>query len=313
MPVQNIVGKVAQSKQTLVGSVHSLQAVIETDAGQRVVCLWRGSSSIKLITDKRYRFTGSVRLVKGRQVMLNPQHKVLPAVAVAAPLAASVITPHIATQSAAEPQLKPIRRVGKVVKRTATAVALGFVGLLVLGGIVGPSSDASLKSKDTTANASSLVQPADNTDTDSAKTTSPVAPPETPDDCDVKTIPFATTTKNDASLPLGQTKLSPAGSNGQDKVCYVHGRNQSPTTTHVTMAIDQVKLVGTYVAPKPAPAPSYQPCNGYINVDGNCIPSPSTTGGTVGGYSPSYTCVDGTYSYAQHAQGACSHHGGILR
>jgi hypothetical protein len=51
--------------------------------------------------------------------------------------------------------------------------------------------------------------------------------------------------------------------------------------------------------------------DGYTNVDGNYVPSPNYTGGTVGGYSPTYTCADGTYSYAQHSQGACSHHGGI--
>jgi hypothetical protein len=51
--------------------------------------------------------------------------------------------------------------------------------------------------------------------------------------------------------------------------------------------------------------------DGYTNVDGNYVPSPNTSGETIGGYSPTYTCSDGTYSYAQHSQGACSHHGGL--
>lgn len=61
------------------------------------------------------------------------------------------------------------------------------------------------------------------------------------------------------------------------------------------------------------PTPDYNNAtyNGYTNVDGDYIPSPNYSGNTIGGYSPTYTCVDGTYSYAQHSQGACSHHGGI--
>jgi hypothetical protein len=51
--------------------------------------------------------------------------------------------------------------------------------------------------------------------------------------------------------------------------------------------------------------------DGYYNVDGNYVPSPNYSGETMGGYSPSFVCNDGTYSYAQHSQGACSYHGGI--
>ncbi len=51
--------------------------------------------------------------------------------------------------------------------------------------------------------------------------------------------------------------------------------------------------------------------DGYTNVDGNYIPSPSYSGNTIGGYSPRYTCSGGSYSYAQHRQGACSYHGGV--
>jgi hypothetical protein len=59
--------------------------------------------------------------------------------------------------------------------------------------------------------------------------------------------------------------------------------------------------------PTPAPAPS-APCDGYINVDGNCIASPSSNpaGATA-------QCNDGTYSYSQHRSGTCSRHGGVGR
>jgi hypothetical protein len=56
--------------------------------------------------------------------------------------------------------------------------------------------------------------------------------------------------------------------------------------------------------------PSYD-YSGYYNVDDNYIPSPNYSGDTIGGYSPTYTCADGSYSYAQHGQGACSYHGGV--
>jgi cytoskeletal protein RodZ len=51
--------------------------------------------------------------------------------------------------------------------------------------------------------------------------------------------------------------------------------------------------------------------SGYYNVDGNYVPSPNDTGDTINGYSPTFVCMDGTYSYAQHSQGACSYHDGI--
>lgn len=47
----------------------------------------------------------------------------------------------------------------------------------------------------------------------------------------------------------------------------------------------------------------------YVNVDGNCISGPV--------YAPSVPvgasarCRDGTYSFSQHRQGTCSHHGGV--
>ncbi len=49
--------------------------------------------------------------------------------------------------------------------------------------------------------------------------------------------------------------------------------------------------------------------NYYINSDGNSVHSPA--------YAPSIPigasakCRDGTYSFSQHRQGTCSHHGGV--
>jgi hypothetical protein len=47
-------------------------------------------------------------------------------------------------------------------------------------------------------------------------------------------------------------------------------------------------------------------CGGYINVDGNCVPSPDHTRSNL-------PDRDGTYSHSQHKQGSGSWHGGTGR
>ena len=62
--------------------------------------------------------------------------------------------------------------------------------------------------------------------------------------------------------------------------------------------------------PKPPPATRSASCaGGYINVDGNCIPSPSKEPSASQG--PTARCNDGMYSHSQHHQGTCSSHGGV--
>ena len=46
----------------------------------------------------------------------------------------------------------------------------------------------------------------------------------------------------------------------------------------------------------------------YKNVDGNCIKSPGSNSNGA-----SAKCRDGSYSYSQHRQGTCSHHGGVAQ
>lgn len=49
----------------------------------------------------------------------------------------------------------------------------------------------------------------------------------------------------------------------------------------------------------------------YTNVDGQVIHSPANL---IGGGVPqgaTAKCLDGTYSFSQHHQGTCSHHGGV--
>lgn len=47
----------------------------------------------------------------------------------------------------------------------------------------------------------------------------------------------------------------------------------------------------------------------YRNMDGNCIPRPAPA--PVAPQGATARCVDGTFSYSQHRQGTCSHHGGV--
>jgi hypothetical protein len=47
----------------------------------------------------------------------------------------------------------------------------------------------------------------------------------------------------------------------------------------------------------------------YVNVDGVRVPSPVFSDTKPAG--PSARCGDGSYSFSQHRQGTCSHHGGV--
>jgi Protein of unknown function (DUF3761) len=51
---------------------------------------------------------------------------------------------------------------------------------------------------------------------------------------------------------------------------------------------------------------------GYVNVDGEWVPSPSSNPNLEpGGPGPSAICADGTYSYSRNRSGTCSWHGGV--
>lgn len=47
----------------------------------------------------------------------------------------------------------------------------------------------------------------------------------------------------------------------------------------------------------------------YRNVDGNCVQRP--TAAAVPPVGATAQCADGNYSFSQHRQGTCSHHGGV--
>jgi hypothetical protein len=49
----------------------------------------------------------------------------------------------------------------------------------------------------------------------------------------------------------------------------------------------------------------------YRNSDGNCVHRPEQAPAQPAGATAQ--CEDGTYSFSQHRQGTCSHHGGVAR
>lgn len=90
-----------------------------------------------------------------------------------------------------------------------------------------------------------------------------------------------------------------------DAVCRVaNGPRPKPTQKP---APNPTQLTG------PSATPQTQLTNDrhYTNSDGNQIHSPSyTTNGAIPA-GASAQCADGTYSFSQHHQGTCSHHGGV--
>lgn len=193
-----------------------------------------------------------------------------------------------------------------------------LLAIFILIGITAPPSSADQQSSSQSQQTSSSQS-------------KPQAPqPVTKEVTETSVVPFTTQTQNDSSLAQGQTSIAQQGVNGQKttvyEVTYVNGQETSRTTksdTVTTQPITQIVNNGTYVAPAPAPAPTPQPQaatpapspaspspsgDGYTNVDGNYINSPSSNpaGATA-------LCNDGTYSYSQHHSGTCSYHGGVAQ
>lgn len=130
---------------------------------------------------------------------------------------------------------------------------------------------------------------------------------------ETEAIPYDTVTREDASLAKGSSRVEVEGVDGERidtyEVTYKDGVELSRKIVSSEVAkpaVNKVIVVGTYVAPTPAPATNCQ--NGtYVNSAGNtvCRPSSSNTGGATA------ICNDGTYSYSQSRRGTCSHHGGV--
>jgi hypothetical protein len=67
-------------------------------------------------------------------------------------------------------------------------------------------------------------------------------------------------------------------------------------------------------APETTPATSQHAAgHGYINSQGERVPSPTWTKNGKAPAGASARCLDGSYSFSRHHQGTCSHHGGVAQ
>jgi len=85
---------------------------------------------------------------------------------------------------------------------------------------------------------------------------------------------------------------------------------QQTQPTTVTPPV-QHQTASATPANKPAPQPVLSNDHHYTNSNGNVVHSPAKASSVPAGASA--VCGDGTYSFSQHRQGTCSHHGGVSR
>lgn len=130
-------------------------------------------------------------------------------------------------------------------------------------------------------------------------------------------IAFDTQTQEDATLIKGTTKVSQEGKNGLKEKVYsvtytdgVETARELISENTVTQPVNKIVFSGTKVTTSTTTTipttPTTSTGNGYTNVNGNHIDSPSSNpaGATA-------KCKDGTYSKSQNHSGTCSHHGGV--
>lgn len=144
-----------------------------------------------------------------------------------------------------------------------------------------------------------------------------VAKPKVETETELSVIDYETIEQEDGTIPRGESRVSVKGVNGQRaityEVTYVNDRetDRKEVSDEITKEpIARVVLVGTYVAPPIVETPPSVPSggSGYVNSQGNFVPSPSDNPAGA-----SAKCRDGTYSYSQSRRGTCSHHGGVAQ
>ena len=185
---------------------------------------------------------------------------------------------------------------GKVAS-VATALILSF-------GVIGAAAQPNTNSPTTPA--------AKTTQSTPVKTSTPKIEVKSVTSTD--SIPFTSSTVSDSALASGTTQVRTGGVNGvlthTYQVTYsdsIETSRSKAVDTITTPAVNEVKVLGTYVAPAPV-QPSCS--NGtYVNSAGNTVCSPYSSSSAPAGASAQ--CGDGTYSFSQSRSGTCSHHGGV--
>ena len=81
----------------------------------------------------------------------------------------------------------------------------------------------------------------------------------------------------------------------------------------VTVSSHSGYLLEEFLTRQAHQAATIQQGKGYINVDGEFVPSPTRTADGQPLPGASAHCQDGTYSFSKHRRGTCSWHGGVAR
>ncbi len=84
-----------------------------------------------------------------------------------------------------------------------------------------------------------------------------------------------------------------------------------PTATSIPTRVVYPTQVVAYPTAVPTTSSGLSNDSCYTNVDGNQVHSPAYSDTVPQGAIA--RCVDGTYSFSQHRQGTCSHHGGVAQ
>jgi hypothetical protein len=93
----------------------------------------------------------------------------------------------------------------------------------------------------------------------------------------------------------------------EHEVCYSVSVKPVELSAQVRAATTTAPAAAQASAREPAPLSND---NYYTNSDGNRVNSPAYSPGSVPAGATA-VCRDGTYSFSQHRQGTCSHHGGV--
>lgn len=81
----------------------------------------------------------------------------------------------------------------------------------------------------------------------------------------------------------------------------------------VTVSTLSGYLLEEFLTRQAPQAAATQQGKGYINVDGEFVPSPTRTADGQPPLGASAQCQDGTFSFSKHHRGTCSWHGGVAR
>jgi hypothetical protein len=115
--------------------------------------------------------------------------------------------------------------------------------------------------------------------------------------------------KDDRLVLLGSAPIGPWYNVREDKTGssgWIHG-----DVIVLNHGSDQIKSSASQLQRIPTPFPLVPTASSrsYTNVDGVRVPSPVFTDKKPAGATA--RCGDGSYSFSQHRQGTCSHHGGV--